>query len=370
MKNPFSTLFGKNTKVMELKSAASQGRRLTPELKRSTKIRAEAELDALRVAVQAAQHIETPQRIKLYAIYERVLQDSHLQAQIRTAKLSVLKSDFDLLKNGKPDEKAKLFFTQSWFDSFVEYALDTEFWGHSLIEFSVLNEKKEFDDVLLIPREHVKPELGLVVVEPADDKGIAYREVLTELALIEVGNSLDLGLLQTAAKEVIVKNYARTDWSQASEKYGMPLLKIKTNSEDSKEIDELQQMATNFASNGYIILNAQDDAEITQIQNTDFYKIYLENIAHCNENISKLINGQTGTADEKSFVGSAEVHERLLNDYTFSRLRKVQHVINNKLIPFLVSWGYPLSDYSFQYTDLLQKKIEATNADKLSDLFS
>lgn len=106
-----------------------------------------------------------------------------------------------------------------------------------------------------------------------------------------------------------------------------------------------------------------------QIKNTDFYKIYLENIQSCNENISKLINGQTGTTDEKAYVGSAEVHERILNDYTFSRLRKMEYIINNQLIPFLIYWGYPLNDCKFQYTDLLPKEQPVIN-ENLSELFS
>ena len=370
MKTPITRIF-KKKHIVELNDLIkpTKNRRLTPQLKRANPIRADVELEELATAIRLAKSPDYPNRLKLYAIYERIIHDSHLQSQIRTAKLSVLKSDFVIKKNNKINDKAKDLLAQSWFDKFIDLALDAEFWGHSLIEFSTLNQNNKFTDVTLIPRTHVKPEKGIVVAEPTDDKGIAYRNYATQFALIEIGDKYDLGLLETAAREVIVKNYARTDWSQASEKYGMPLLKIKTNTSDSKEIDRLEEMAQNFAYNGYIIINSEDDAEIIQIKSTDFYKIYLENIQSCNENISKLINGQTGTSDEKAYVGSAEVHERILNNYTFSRLRKMQYIVNNQLIPFLIKWGYPLDGYQFQYTDLLPKDQPVIN-ENLSELFS
>lgn len=321
-------------------------------------------METFRLAVRAAKNIDNPNRIRLYQIYEQILQDSHLFSQMRTAKLSVLKSDFELLKNGKADEDAKSLLTTSWFDNFVDLALDSEFWGHALIEFSLLNDGL-FEHVKQIPRYNIIPERSIVVKKAGDTKGISYNNKQTQWALIEVGDIYDLGLLEQAAREVIFKTYARNDWSVSSEKYGMPFLKITTDTHDSKEIDRLEDMAQNFAASGYVILNNEDDAEIVQSRETDFYKIYLENIKHCNENLSKLINGQTMTSDDGSSYSQANVHERILNDYTFSRLRRMQHIINNQLLPFLTDWGYPLADYRFQYTDLLPQKAD-TEAQTLS----
>lgn len=344
-------------------------KRLSPDLKPSEPIQTDIELQELKNAIRYAKDSNTYNRIKLLAIYERIIKDSHLKSQIRTAKLSVLKSDFCILKNEKEDAKAKELFSVSWFEKFTDLALDAEFWGHSLIEFSQINENGHFFDTKIIPRQYVKPEKGIVVLEPQDEKGIEYRDAATKFALIEVGETHNLGLLEIAAKEVIVKNYARSDWSQASENYGMPLLKIQTNTADSKELDSLQDMAENFSSRGYIIIGTDDQADIIQTRTTDFYKIYLENMKNCDENISKLINGQTGTSDEKAFVGSANVHERILNDYTISRLRKMQNLINDKLIPFLIAWGYPFENCKFQYLDLLKKESKP-EANNLSEFFS
>ncbi|MEA2041145.1 MAG: DUF935 family protein [Bacteroidota bacterium] len=341
-------------------------KRFTPQISRPQPYRVDVDLAKLKEAVSMAKNPDSPNRYLLYTLYDEILQDSHLAAQIRTAKLTVTKSEFELQKKGKPDETASELLKVPWFDDFISYTLDSEFFGHSLIEFGLLNEDKQFEQVNLIPRRNVKQEKGLVVPDPTEDDGIIYRDNLTEWFLIETGGRYDLGLLEQATREVLIKNYARSDWSQASEKYGMPLLKIKTSTQDPKEVDRVEAMAQDFAQNGYVIINNEDDVEITQIKETDFYKIYLENISHSNENISKLINGQTGTSDEKSYVGSANVHERILNDYTFSRMRKLQYIINHQLLPFLIHYGYPLKDYTFVFPELTKVETGNNKPQKLS----
>lgn len=346
-------LSDKNSDTPQEKEHNKPKKRLSAGVKRNYQYRVELDLNSLKSAVDSARALDLWHREDLLRIYDQVIKDAHLAAQMRTALFNILQSDYYLTKNGKPDTKATELIQAEWFDDFVSLTIDAEFWGHSLIEFGQLNQEGRFEEVNLIPRLNVRQEFGLVVPEYNDIRGVSFRDHATRLALIEIGDMFDLGLLEIAAREVILKNYARTDWSQASEKFGMPLLKILTDSQDEKELDKMEEMASKFASNGYLILNRDDEAEVISTRDTDFYKIYQQHIELCDSQISKIINGQTGTSDEKAFVGSAEVHERILNDYTRSRLRRIQHIINNQLLPFLVWWGYSLQGYKFQYIDLL-----------------
>jgi hypothetical protein len=341
----------------------SQGskKRLSPTAKRTPVYHTELALNTFRQSVESARSIDNPNRIDLYRVYGQISKDSHLASQVRTAIQSVLQSGFFLSKTDTPDKNATMLLQTAWFDAFVEHCLQAEFWGHSLIEFSQLNDEGMFTDAKLMPRENVKQEFGLFLVDPANVKGIDYRTAASKFGLIEIGDKYDLGIYELAAIEVITKNYARTDWSQASEKFGMPLLKILTSTQDPDELDRMENMAANFGSNGYVILSKDDDAEIVHANSGDWFNIYKANIDGCDQNISKLINGQTGTSDEKAFVGSAEVHERILNDYTRARLRTIKHIADNQLIPFLVEWGYPLDGFKFYYTDLLEKAEEDPN---------
>ena len=73
------------------------------------------------------------------------------------------------------------------------------------------------------------------------------------------------------------------------------------------------------------------------------------------------MNGQTGTSDEKSFVGSAEVHERVLDKFTEARLKRVQDIVNYKLLPFLQYHGYPITDKTSFCFSALKRKAEGSS---------
>ncbi len=356
--------FFRNIGALSSNRISKAKKRLMQELNMTNPNRIELDLEILRQAVDNARNVNFPNRQKLYAIYELIAKDSHLASQIRTAIQNVLQANFVIQdNNGKTDKDATKLLNSTWFIDFCKLMLEAEFWGHSLVEFSQLNKKGRFEYVQLIPRKHVIPEKGIVTIRAGQRTGIEYRKDIDTFALIEHGKHYDLGILELCAKEVITKNYARTDWSQASERYGMPLLKIKTNTKDDKEITRLQEMAQNFAAAGYIILSQEDEAEFEQVKETDYYKIYLENIKLCDNQISKLINGQTGTADEKAYVGAAEVHERILNNYTRARMTDMEYLVNQKLIPFLQKYEYPLSQekHKFVYTELHDENKTAEN---------
>ena len=111
----------------------------------------------------------------------------------------------------------------------------------------------------------------------------------------------------------------------------------------------LESLCRNFGTNGYIITDVDDQVQILETAKSDIYKIYEMNARFCDEQISKCINGQTGSSDEKSFVGSAEVHERILDDLHLARLRNVSNIVNYSLFPFLQYHGYDLEGCTFRF---------------------
>lgn len=309
-------------------------------------------------SIMLAKDIERPQRQPLYGIYEKIVErDSHLRSQLRTAHFTIQQSEYSIMQNGKENADLKILFDSSWFTDFITFAVDQEFWGHSLVEFGDIA-NRQFKNTLLIDRYHVVPEFQSVLIRNSDDvtQGIPYAENIQNWFLVEIGSKRDLGLLLTAAVEIIYKKDARTDWSSFNERFGMPLLAIKTDTTNENELDELEVMAQNFGSNGYVIGSNDTEFDIKQGMGTENGHAKFKDSAQlCDDYISKLINGQTSSSDEKAFVGAALVQERVLNTYTKGRLQRIQRVINDDLIPFLTFHGYPLKDVKFQYVDLLKK---------------
>ena len=361
--------FNISKKAIELKAeepVKKNRKKLSAKLLRQRVAKVDVEMESFNQLIDLAKDIERPDRTLLYNLYEQIIdRDSHLQSQLRTAHFTIQQSDFQILKDNKENAELKKLFETGWFTDFITYAVDQEFWGHSLVEFGQIIDNV-FKDVVLIDRYHVIPEFQSVKIETTDslEDAVSYEKNISNWFLIEIGNKRDLGLLLTAAIEIIYKKYSRTDWSQFNEKFGMPLLSVATDTTNDDELDEIENMASNFGSNGYIISSKDTEFNIETASGTeDGHKKYKDMAEMADNYISKLINGQSATSDEKSYVGSAEVQERILNTYTKGRLSRIQRVVNDNLIPFLTEKGYPLDGCKIQYIDLLKKEPIPTNTE-------
>lgn len=338
--------------------AKSDKKRLFPRLNRKAPYRVRIGLDKLEQAIMAAENPYQPNRILLHAIYRTVMRDLHLKSQTRTICNKIIASDFVLEKDGQQDDELKKLIRRPWFNKYIKYWTEHLWHDHSLVEFYPMQEstsklmEKEFSKIILMPREHVHPWSGMIVLNPDDYKGIPYRDKSLQNCLIEIGEDDDLGLLAIAAKEIIYKGHSREDWSRHSEKFGTPVTVVKTPSRNEQELANKADMAANIGTAGWAVIDEQDELILVEPAKADAHKIYLESIKLSDEQISKLITGQTSTADEKSFVGSAEVHERVLNTYILSLLIELQDHINFTLIPFLIRNGYPLQDHELKFTDV------------------
>ena len=332
------------------------------------------QMNTLKNAVDSAIDIYNPDRRDLIGIYENVAKDAHVISQLEIAFNKVISQPFVLSKNGTDDEEATKLLKKEWFEDFQRFCIEPEFWGYTLIEFGLIDDKGEFTECDVFARRNVlpfsyavcfdanSPNGAGIAYEIPDDKGNS-KDLKQQLFLIEMGKADKLGKFETIAREVIWKNFANTDWSQGSEKFGMPFIDIATDSDDPNELNRIENMARNFAANGYVIRGMNDEVKIVQAIGRDFYKIYLEKVKMCDEQISKCINGATGASDQQAYVGAAQVHERTTDEFHHSRMRRITNVVNAKLIPFLVFHGYPVDGCEFRYTAFDDKPEAITGGD-------
>lgn len=348
-------------------------KRVSLNLNKRRQFVAAMKMDELKMAVMIAEDPLRPRREILNEYYRQTLKDGHIIGEYEKAINKVVGSPFAVFHAGTEDidEVATRLLTKAWFEDYRTYHEEARFHGHSLIQFldpvpSVSKGVKfEFNEVELIDRDHVRPEDGFIVLDVSHETGIPFRDEKFKkaLRLMEFGKRDSLGILQIAATERIWKNYSRSDWSRHSEKFGMPMLAIKAATNDKDEIDKLAQMAEDFGNNLWMILDPEDEVDLKEPTFKDSYQIYKEKALFCNDEISKAFTWQTGTSDEKAFVGSAEVHERVLDAYTEARKRKQTYNINDQLFPFLIEHGYPLQDREFRYLVMDESDPEQEEAE-------
>lgn len=350
--------------------------RISYKLTKYREFRSEMEQGNLKNALAVAEDTILPDRRLIYGIYKETMRDPHVLSQIRTQNLKITGSPWAIFDQGTDniDEDMTRLFQKRWFEKYRDYYHITKYWGHSLIEFGAMvdtsNPKKaesEFKDVKIIPREHVKPETGEILLDLSHQSGIPYREEPWNEWIIEIGDTYDLGLLLIIAKEVIWKNYSRSDWSRFSEKFGMPILVMKTGTKNDTELKEIDEMMMNFGTNLWARLDDSDEFEIKERLHTKGHEVYIDKIKYCDSMIAKLISGQEGTSEQKAFVGAAEVHERILNEYVEAGQREETYHNNSELFPFLQKHGYKLEGKEFRYLAFQHDEDEANNGYQKDD---
>lgn len=314
------------------------------------------EINDIKTALTLALNPDQPNRTKLYEIYDYILEDSQLWFQIYLVALKkILVEPYALYSKGSIDEEATKMIKKKWNETLIKHIFESEFFGFRMVEGIVNNDNVEIE---LIPNQNVCPEYKIIWITDAWQKpNIPYDGLEDELNLLFFGDKKDLGSLRKAAYNVIWKYYSRSDWSRTSEKFGMPILSIEADTNNDAEIDRLEQRAATFGNDGYIVAQNGDKVNIIEKKSDNSHLIFYDNIKYCDEQSSKVSNGQTGTSDEKAFVGGAEVHERLLNEITYSRMTNITYEWNDQVLPFLIKRGYiPSTIDEFKFVNLDDKK--------------
>ena len=330
---------------------------MTIELVQTAQNLTKKDIGTWRTAWQMAINPENPQRRQLYGVYTDVLVDLHLSGCIDQREKMVLQKAFKLVdKNGKENKELSELFEAEWFKDFMQYSLDSRFWGHSLIQFGdilTITGKKRFEQVELVPREHVIPEFGVITKEAGDEhkKGIDYRNGKIAQWCIEAGKPKDLGLLLKCSPHSLSKKNMLAFWDSFGEIFGIPIRVGKTISRDPKEIAKIEKMLSDMGAMPWALFPEGTTMELIETARGDAFNVYDKRIERANSEISKAILNQTMTIDEGSSYSQSAVHLEIFNNVIEADADFMRDIINNKLMPFMIMHGFPVDGYLFEWDD-------------------
>lgn len=312
-------------------------------------IRSAKDIKAYKDAVETAENIQFPSRESLYAVYESVTLDAHLSAVWEQRKNMTLSKEFCILgADGQKNEEKSKFISKKWFREFLNPAFDSKLYGHSLIQLSMFDTaKKEFMSVELVPRQYVNPPYHVVTPTTSGIEGEDYTKPEYADWVVEVGGRRDLGLLLKLAPLVIWKKNALGAWAEYQESFGLPTRIGKTKVKDETTYNNMYNFLQNFGIGKFLVLDTDDQVELVESGKGDAYSVFDKMIERINSEISKYILGQTGTTDEKSFTGAAEVHEKVANFFAARDEHDILNVLNYSLKPILVKRGLMTEQDSF-----------------------
>ncbi len=322
--------------------------RLLDNIIKQSIFRARRDINQWRNALKRAENVEMPRRDLLYNIYNEIMLDAHLSSEIQKRINAVSGANFHLFEpNGDISDKTHLL-RKTWFFRLIQYAMESIFWGHSLIQIDAI-ENGEIKQISLVNRFHVIPEMGIFLPSLDSDKGIFYREDKYYRWLIEIGDNEDLGLLNKAVPHTLYKRFAQSAWSEFCEIFGMPIRYGKTNTKDKASLDRMEAMLRDMGTAAYAVIDDQE--EITFVEsNKSNGDVYNGLIDRCNSEISKLINGAViGEASQGGSRAKEEVGAEIANNITLADKQFIENFINSELKPKLIQLGYPFEGLSFAF---------------------
>lgn len=322
------------------KITGKKSRRVADRMVKQTFHRIRASIQAWQNARLTAESELMPNNTELMRIFRDVEIDAHLFALMQTIKLKVIANKFAVYdENDKIDEEATELFQKKWFRVVAKEIVDSKFYGFSLIQLGDIV-SGSFNGAELVPREYViQQKRGVKTSLSNYTDLIPFDDAKFINWLVPVGANRDLGLLDKAAPLVIKKKEIISAWSEAAEIFGMPLRIGKTDIANPENRANMEEMLENMGEAAFGVFDNEDSIELISTSKSDFSGMYDKFIERINSELSKLILLQTGTTDEKSFTGAANVHENTLKDVIEAHIIDIEDVANEILIPICERQG-------------------------------
>lgn len=334
------------------------------------------DIKSWRTAWQQAIDIENPHRGPLLNIYTDAMVDLHLTGCIGQRKGMVLKKSFKLVDvKGNENPEATQLMEAVWFKDFMDYVLDSRYYGHSLIQLGDVVErsgKLQYDRVLLVPRHHVVPEYGVILREVSDEwrNGFDYRNGTMADWCVEAGKRDDLGLLLKLVPQTISKKNMLAFWDQFGELFGMPIRIGKTTTRDAKERGKIENMLSEMGAAAWGLFPEGTEIDIKESSRGDAFNVYDKRVDRANSEISKGTLNQTMTIDSGSSLSQSQVHLEVFRNVIDRDADFLRDTVNGELLPRMLKHGFPVKglrfdwDESVDYTPEQQVAYETMIADR------
>ena len=312
--------------------------------------RSRKDIQKWRKALLMAEHPEKPRRYLLQDIYKDLGTDGHLKSLIRLRKYATINTAFNIIgKDGNINREATDFFNKKWFYKLLNLALDSIFYGYTLIEFERFLEDNI--QLALVNRRNVIPELRQIIPDLTRDETISYDDPYYDNWLLEVGEREDLGILNDIIPNLIWKRNVGQSWAEFTEKFGIPMITASISSYNQKDIDKVDYMLANLAEASRGIFPEGTNIEFKESNRTDAYQSYEHFIKYNKDEISVAIIGGTMITHDGSSRSQSEVHERNLDKkIAIADKRELAFLINDKLIPILINHGYNFIEEGDKFT--------------------
>ncbi len=283
--------------------------------------------------------------------------DGHYRSVISTRKLGVSGAPavVEAASDGARDQRVadvvrESIVGQPWFEDLVLDALDALAKGVSILELAWETSASSWTPIGATwrdPRWFVwdrdtwtKPLLP-TEANPTGEPLPPFK-YLVHAPKLKSGLPIRGGLARTAVAGIMLKSYTLRDWSAFIETFGMPLrLGRYDKGATDEERDTLLAAVMNIGSDAAAIVPDSMKIEFHDARGTTgAEKLFAAHADWWDRTLSKLVLGQTMTADSGSSRAQAQVHNEVRLDLRKADGRSLAATINRDLIAPFVALNY------------------------------
>lgn len=300
-----------------------------------------------------------PHRVKEQRLYQDTVLNGHVTSCMKKRKdLTMLKNYCFYNEAGEEDEKVlALFKDKKWFAETMEYTLDAQFYGYTLINFGdIIN--NSFSKAKLIRRWNISPERlqltsfvyslsGLQFMDEEYTNWNLWVTTPNETGVADCGTGL---LYKVAFYEIFCRNLIGFN-GDFVELFSQPFRVGKTTKTDETERGQFAKILEDMGSAGWAMIDPTDMIEFLKgdTGNGTGWKGYENLEQRCEKKISKLFFGHADAMDstpgklgseqgkESPVADALEATEK--TDNTF-----VEMVINDQLLPKMRNLGFAIPE--------------------------
>lgn len=328
--------------------------------------------------IYEAENAYYPHRFKMQRMFiDSVLEGHSSSCMDKRKRLTKLK-DFKIGKmnsSGLWDENAQgtlIFKNKKWFSDIVNYGLDAQFYGYTLLQLGdLIIDKKgwNFKNLTILKRWLVSPDRyqysqipyqtwGIDFMNDAevDDNGVPFADWMLYIDTPSDNGSSDCGyglLYDIALYGIILRNNLahNADYTQM---FAAPYRHIKTPHEyGTTEYNNLEKSAQQMGSFGYLLTSDQEVVEFITGNNGTGFQSYADLEIRCQKIISKKILGHADAMDPtpgKLGGGQgAKMDDSTPIEKALAEIEKTQdefclNFLNDTVLPKLRNLGFPIPE--------------------------
>ena len=304
------------------------------------------DIGTLRTALRNAESIYYPNRTRLYDLYEDILLDGHLSGIINKRIDAVLNKSLQFIVGDKQVDGMEDFLQSEVFIEIMREIMLSKFWGLSGMEFQP-GAEVEFK---VIPRKHIRPESGVIVLEQSEYEGSEYKNASN---IFVIGKDRDFGLLLQCSPYAIYKKGDFADWAQYVEIFGQPMRIAKYDANDLKTKMQLKQVIDEAGSSLALMIPKQAEFEVMDGKTSNGDGQLQERLKNsCNDEMSVVVlaNTETTTNSNGGSNAKSKEHGKQQLEITKSDMKFLLGKLNSKkLLAIFASYGLPVAGGKFKF---------------------